>query len=90
MRKSPQPQNQGAALVIVLSILTILVTLVLAFFSMVQTESQSSTSFAESVEVRNLTDVPVNLVVSQLRKATENLAPVGTETAFKTWSSQPG
>lgn len=90
MRKPHQNHKQGAALVIVLSILAILVTLVLAFFSMVQTESQSSTSFAESVEVRNLTDVPVNLVVSQLRKATENLAPVGSETAFKTWSSQPG
>ncbi|MEZ0386835.1 MAG: Verru_Chthon cassette protein A [Verrucomicrobium sp.] len=88
--KSPQNRNKGAALVIVLSILTILVTLVLAFFSMVQTESKSSANFAESVEVRNLTDVPVNLAISQLRKATENLGPVGADTYFKTWSSQPG
>lgn len=90
MRKSRQYQNQGAALVIVLSILTILVTLVLAFFSMVQTESQASNSFADSVEVRGLAEIPVNLTITQLRKATENLAPTGTETAFKTWASQPG
>lgn len=88
-------RQRGAALIIVLCIVTMLLALVLAFFSMVRTERQSSGSFTESVAVRSLTELPVSLAISQVRKATENLAPdenkkANTETQFRTWASQPG
>lgn len=72
------------ALVLVLSTLALLAVLVLAFLSTSRTEGQSSAAFAESVAVRNLAEIPMNLVTGQIRKATEHL---GVE---HTWASQPG
>ncbi|MEZ0275120.1 MAG: Verru_Chthon cassette protein A [Roseimicrobium sp.] len=70
--------------------LTLLVALIIAFLSLVRTERAGSSIFAESVEVRNLSNVPVSLVISQLRKATENNAPRDGSKNFKSWASQPG
>lgn len=95
--RSPQPhpgsppptsprdhRRSGVALLLVISTVAIMSLLVIAFLSLVRTEEQSSEAFAQGVEVRNLADVPLNLVIGQLRKATENN---GND---RTWASQPG
>lgn len=58
--------------------------LLLALFSLSRTERHAASTFADGVEVRNLAEIPANLVLAQIRKATEQL---GVE---KTWASQPG
>ena len=77
-------RKRGMALLMVLSCLALLAMLVLALLSMSRTERQAATTFADSVAVRNLSEMPANLVMAQIRKATEQL---GVE---KTWASQPG
>lgn len=89
MRTLP-PRPRGSALVIVLGMLSLLVALIIAFLAMVRTERTGAGIFAESVEVRNLSNMPVSLVISQMRKATENNAPRDGSKNFKTWASQPG
>ncbi|WP_075090314.1 hypothetical protein [Verrucomicrobium spinosum] len=66
-------QTSGVALVLVLSSLVMVSLLVLVFLSTARTEQQSSAAFADSTQVRNLAEVPINLAVGQLRKATEQL-----------------
>ncbi|WP_050024879.1 Verru_Chthon cassette protein A [Verrucomicrobium sp. BvORR034] len=77
-------QTSGVALVLVLSSLVMVSLLVLVFLSTARTEQQSSAAFADSTQVRNLAEVPINLAVGQLRKATEQLG------GQRTWASQPG
>ena len=77
-------RRRGVALLLVISTVAIMCLLVIAFLSLVRSEEQSSEAFAQGVEVRNLADIPLNLVIGQLRKATENNG------ARRTWASQPG
>jgi uncharacterized protein (TIGR02600 family) len=72
------------ALVIVLSAMALLMVLILAMLVTGRTETRSAAAFSRSVEVRSLADLPVNIVMAQIRKATSGLA---TE---RTWTSQPG
>lgn len=91
LQSLPRSRERAAALVIVLSILVILMVLLLAFFSLVRSEQRSSAIFSEAVEARNLADLPANLVIAQIRRATENNAPgMANGTQFMTWASQPG
>jgi len=58
--------------------------LVIAILGMAKSERQSNTAFAEGVETRVLADLPLNLVLAQLRQATE------MNGTTRTWASQPG
>jgi uncharacterized protein (TIGR02600 family) len=75
---------RGMALVIVLSAMALLMVLILAMLVTGRTETRSAAAFSRSVEVRSLADLPVNIVMAQIRKATSGL---GTQ---RTWTSQPG
>lgn len=76
--------RQGMALVIVLSAMALLMVLVLAMLVTGRSEVRSASAFSKSVQVRGLADLPVNLVMAQIRKATSNLG------ATHAWTSQPG
>ena len=77
-------QNQkGAALVIVLALLIVILGLAITFLNRVSIERTSSASYASAANTRNLADTAVNLVQGQIRAATiqgDNIA----------WASQPG
>ncbi len=76
---------RGIALVIVLGMLALIAILVMAFFSSVKTELQSSKSYASEGDARTLADTAVNLVISQIQDATTS----GTSYPLA-WASQPG
>ena len=77
-------QNQkGAALVIVLALLIVILGLAVTFLNRVSIERTSSASYASAANTRQLADTAVNLVQGQIRAATtqgDNIA----------WASQPG
>lgn len=77
-------RQSGVALIMVLSVVALLVLLVTGFLSMVHTETRASGSYAKGEEARLLADLPLNIVIAQVRKATENNG------STKTWASQPG
>lgn len=77
-------QESGVALIMVLSVVALLVLLVTGFLSMVHTETRSSGAYAKGEETKLLADLPMNIVIAQVRKATENNG------STKTWASQPG
>ena len=72
------------ALVLVLSALALLSFLVLLVLTMTRNEDRASKASADIMEVRTLADLPAQIVISQIRRATSNLG-----TGF-TWTSQPG
>ena len=44
--------------------------LVLTFFTLAQSELESSTSYSQGMEAKHLSETAVNMVIGQLRKAT--------------------
>lgn len=72
------------ALVLVLSVLVLMMVLVLGLLSMGSSETRSAGAFSRSVQARTLTELPVNVTMAQIRKATS-----GLDTS-RTWTSQPG
>ncbi|HSJ01493.1 MAG TPA: Verru_Chthon cassette protein A [Verrucomicrobium sp.] len=77
-------QSKGIALIMVLSSIAIVAMLVLAFLMMARGEQRSAAAFSDIVDARNLADLPVNLAIGQIRRATEQNGMT------KTWASQPG
>lgn len=82
-RDSLRPRRSGAALVIVLFVIVLVIGLVVAFLNAVKTERVSTANFLASSEVRKLADNVVGVVESQINYAVTR----GTNTA---WASQPG
>jgi uncharacterized protein (TIGR02600 family) len=75
--------QKGAALVIVLALLVVILGLAITFLNRVSIERTSSASYASAANTRQLADTAVNLVQGQIRAATtqgDNIA----------WASQPG
>jgi len=72
------------AIVLVLSALALLSFMVVAILSMARTEDRSAKASAEIIDVRGLAELPTQLVIAQIRRATADLG-----TQF-TWASQPG
>ncbi len=79
----PQRQPTGAALVIVLSLLVVLIILVVAFLSRIGSERTAARTYASAVSTRVLADTAVNLVQGMINDVTT----LGTSYA---WASQPG
>jgi hypothetical protein len=77
-------RRKAAALLLVLGSVALLALLVVALLTLSRTDQKSSRAFEESISVRSLAEVPVNVVIGQIRSATTDL---GNE---KTWASQPG
>jgi len=74
----------GIALITVLGVLALLMVLVLGVLSISRNETRASASYASITDVRTLAELPLNLVMGQIRGATSNLGET------KTWTSQPG
>ena len=79
-----QGTRAAAALLLTLVMIAAITLFTLAFLGLVRIESRSSDAFAKGIEIGVLADMPTDLVVAQIRKATES---VGTT---QTWASQPG
>ncbi|HRJ73554.1 MAG TPA: Verru_Chthon cassette protein A, partial [Terrimicrobiaceae bacterium] len=83
----PAKTKSGFALVIILSAIVLLLALVVGFFSRVQSEIQSSSSYQSAESARNLSDYAVNLVLTQIKAGTAGVDASGNPLA---WASQPG
>jgi uncharacterized protein (TIGR02600 family) len=77
-------RKTGVALVVVLGAMALIAFLVLTILTLNRAEQRAATNSAELTDVRNLADLPAQVVISQIRRATQNL---GT---FFNWTSQPG
>lgn len=77
----------GFALIIILAAIVLLLALVVGFFSRVQSELQSSSTYQSTGSARNLSDYAVNLVLAQIKAGTRGQTTNGSVTA---WASQPG
>lgn len=87
--------SKGIALVLVLGFLVLVSGIVLAFFSSVQTDLQSSKAYASSATVKQLADTSVNIVMGQIidgSKTFEIPGRPGQKGSGRrlTWISQPG
>lgn len=76
--------RSGAALVLVLTALAIISFLAIVILTFSRSETRSSRTTADLVQVRMLAAMPEKLVMSQIRQATSDLRN------DRTWTSQPG
>jgi len=76
-------KNSGIALVLVLMLVVLTTIMMLAFFISVQTESKSMRSVVSGQNSRQLADIAVQSVISQIQQAT-------TQGPKVAWASQPG
>lgn len=78
----------GSALVIVLALTALVMVLVLATLSMSREHSQREALVADGLEVDAMAQLPADLVLSQLKRATtQAVTPEGERLL---WASQPG
>lgn len=68
----------------VLAMSGLLMTVVVAVLLLGRSETRSARAFSDAASVRSLADLPVNVTMAQIRKATAGLD------IDKTWTSQPG
>lgn len=88
-------QRRGFALVVILSVLTLLTVLVVAFFLNVTGEVTAAKAFSSGVETKQLADSAINLVQAQIRDATAGFQRDAESGALNpsarlAWASQPG
>ena len=76
--------RRGSSLVAVLGAIAIITMLLIALLGLVRTEHRSTHAFGDSTEIRSLAEWPTNLVIGQLRAATDS------QNGKRTWASQPG
>jgi uncharacterized protein (TIGR02600 family) len=76
-------RNSGVALILVLMLVVLTTIVMLAFFLSVQTESKSMRSAVSGQGSRQLADIAVQSVISQIQQAT-------TQGSKIAWASQPG
>jgi len=79
--------RRGLALISVLAMVTLATVIVLALFSVSDSEFKSSKIYAGGNAARQIGDAAVNVVIGQLRSATVD--PINPNTA-QMWVSQPG
>ena len=83
--KSSSNTRDGVALVLVLTATALIAFLVLAIVTVAFNEQRASINESEILDSRTLAKMPANIVISQIRRATEE----GTGQNY-TWTSQPG
>nr|MDQ3622361.1 Verru_Chthon cassette protein A [Verrucomicrobiota bacterium] len=89
--KSTRNRPRGVALVVVLCFLVLLTALIVAFFSSVQTELTGARSYADGVTARQLSQTVTNVVMAQIRDATQTFQIPGTPGSGRlAWASQAG
>ena len=84
--------RRGVTLVIVLAFLVLLSTLIIAFFSSVQTEAVSSASYGSSVAAKQLVESALHVAMGQIGDATKSSKTSGStaDADRLAWASQPG
>lgn len=80
---SHSSRNRGVALIVTLLAISLLLALVISFFTRVRSESHSSGTYQAVNQAQTLADFATNTVLAQIKSATS----VGDST---TWASQPG
>lgn len=80
-------EPRGIALVVVLALIAVLVLMAVAVHSISESELKAARVHSDGQEARQLSEVAVNIVMSQLRKATSQ---GGRAIGERTWVSQPG
>ena len=85
-RKPPKHPKRGVAILAVLSVLVLMAVLVMSIFTMSSVEQISSKGERDMLDSRSLANTTINLVIAQLREATEQR--IGKIPA--PWASQPG
>lgn len=86
-RLSLSVPRQGFALIMVVLMLGLITVLTLALYSLAESELKGAKTYASGQHARQLSDVAVDIAISQLRKGTtQNAAAEGREI----WTSQPG
>ncbi|MEM9479029.1 MAG: Verru_Chthon cassette protein A [Verrucomicrobiota bacterium] len=87
-KSSPQRfQNKGVILITVIFLVAAMSLLVISVFSISSKESRASSTFAESMRVRQFADTAMRLVIGQIRQATTH--PTDPDRPVS-WVSQPG
>lgn len=86
-RQKDRRRRKASALVIVLSSLSFMAALALAFLASVGTELRSSKRYADGVSVQLLAQSAFNLAQTQITEATKGVSGSGGALA---WASQPG
>ena len=86
---SQRPGLSGAALVVTLAMLVLLLGLAVGLFLTANSELRSASLYKNSQGVRELADSAVNLVMVQIKDATTANATNAPD-ARSTWASQPG
>ena len=76
-------RNSGIALILVLMLVVLITIMILAFFLSTQTETKSMRSVVSGQNSRQLADIAVQSVISQIQLAT-------TQGPTVAWASQPG
>ena len=79
--------RRGLALISVLAMVTLATVIVLALFSVSDSEFKASKIYAGGSAARQFGDTAVNVVIGQLRSATVDSA---NPAAARVWASQPG
>ncbi|WP_050026308.1 Verru_Chthon cassette protein A [Verrucomicrobium sp. BvORR034] len=77
-------RRAGIALVLVLGSVALVSMLVVAFLTLARTEQRAAAAFSDTADARNLSEMPLNLAIAQIRRATEQNG------VTQTWASQPG
>lgn len=85
----PSSRNSGAALVVTLAILALLVGITISVFFSAISERRNAALYKNSQGLRELADTAVNLVQAQIKDATSSSA-FATPSRRTTWASQPG
>ena len=94
MARSRFARHEGAALVMTLGILSLLILLVVSYLSLATTESRATRGYSDGQSVKRLADSVTQIVMGQLREATEGFAKDGSgnvnPSAPLAWATQPG
>ena len=91
-RQTSLHARRGVALVIVLAFLVLLSALIIAFFSSVQTEAQSSANYGAGVAAKQLVESALHVAMGQVSDGTKSTQNPGSTAAGDriAWASQPG
>lgn len=92
--RSQKSREQAIALVIVLAFLVLISVMIVAFFSSVQTDLQTASTYSAEVTARQLAETAANVVQGQLSDATKSVEIPGQDAGPAnrrlSWASQPG
>jgi len=85
LNKASDKSKRGIALISVLTVVTLATILVLTFFTLARNELVASVNYSDGLHAKALSETAVNMVIGQIRRATEPQSNVP-----QAWATQPG